>query len=155
MRHKAFLIAATALLATAAFGQAAGPKGGAPGGGFAAGQRGKGQGQAMGNVEKGVIAKLGLTKAQNDKVTDLMKRRNDKLKAMVEKMRKENPKNANRQAFRGEFQKVTIWYEGELKTIIGTEKFKKYEALVKAERQKMAQNRAAAGGAKGKGGGKG
>lgn len=108
----------------------------------------------MGNVEKGVIAKLGLTKAQNDKVSELMKRRNDKLKAMVEKMRKENPKSPNRQAFRGEFQKVTIWYEGELKTIIGADKFKKYQTLVQAERQKMAKGRAASA-PKGPGGGKG
>jgi len=151
MKHRAFLIAGIALLAVSAFGQAAGPRGGAPGG-FAAGQRGKGP--AMGNVEKGVIAKLGLTKAQNDKVSELMKRRNDKLKAMVEKMRKENPKSPNRQAFRGEFQKVTIWYEGELKTIIGADKFKKYQTLVQAERQKMAKGRAASA-PKGPGGGKG
>ncbi len=60
MKNRIVLIAAAALLATTAFGQAAGPRGGAGAGGFGQGQRGKGLGQGMGNIEKGVIAQLGL-----------------------------------------------------------------------------------------------
>ena len=113
----------------------------------------------MGNIEKGIIAKLGLTKAQNDKVTTLMKLRGDKLKALMEKTQKTDAQKRDRQAFRAEFQKVQTWYQGELKSVIGAQKFAKYEAMVKAEREKMAkQSGATAGkGAKGagKGGGKG
>ncbi len=109
----------------------------------------------MGNIEKGIIAKLGLTKAQNDKVTTLMKLRGDKLKALMEKTQKTDAQKRDRQAFRAEFQKVQTWYQGELKSVIGAQKFAKYEAMVKAEREKMAKQRGATAGKGAKGAGKG
>jgi Spy/CpxP family protein refolding chaperone len=129
---------ALAALATSAFAQGAGPKGGGPGfggPGGPGGQRGGGMmGGRMAKMQEGVLAKLNLTPDQKKKVDAL----NVKRQAEMEKMFKGGPPaEGDRDKMREKMRESQKAYRKDLDKILKPEQSKKYDELMKAEREKM------------------
>jgi Spy/CpxP family protein refolding chaperone len=132
-------------LASETFAQAAGPRGGAPGQ-AGPGQRGPGgpggrmRGGGMRRLQEmnnRIFAQLKLTPAQKTKVEAL----NKKTGAKMQEMMKGFQPGGDRQAMMAKFRGVQQEHRKELMKILTPEQGKKYEALVKAEREKMRRER--------------
>ena len=145
-------------LTTSVFAQAAGPKGGAPGQGQKQGQGAmKDRAAAMQKLHQEILAKLNLSAQQKTLMEALQK----KEKAAMEALR-EKAKTGDREALRGEMQKIRKDGQEGLKAILNEKQIQQYQELMKAARDKMGggtdrkggvTDRTGKGGKGGKGGG--
>lgn len=139
---KVIVMVAAMSLASVVLAQGAGPKGGQgapPQGGRPGGQSMQGFRQKMEEAHKRVLGTLNLTADQKTKVAALDKDRAAKTKAIRDKAQKAAGANGGRppQGLRDEMRKITEDYNKKLGTILGADKYKKYQAGMKAEMDKL------------------
>ena len=147
-------------LATAAFAQAAGPGKGTQGGTKPpAGQQGQRQGGGMrmggrtAEIQSKILTQIGATADQKNKIKALNTKREAEMKAMFEKMRASG-KQPNRDEMRQKFEASQKAYNTSIATILGKDKYAKYDKLMKAEIEKMRKEREKNGGQRPPAGGK-
>lgn len=138
----AIVIAATLGVGTAAFGQAAGPKGGvAPGGQVGAGGGRMGGGlKRMQKMRDDAFAQLNLNADQKKKVKALDDAQAAKIKKMMADAQKPG---ADRSKMRDSFMAMRKDYQKSLGGILTKDQMKKYDALLKAAREKFRAQRGA------------
>lgn len=135
--------------------QGAGPRGGAGAGGFQGGPGGPGGAGGFGGMRKmmqemheKILAKLNLTPKQKKEVAALDKKRDD----ARDEMRKSMKPGVDRESMRPKMKKIQDDYTAGMKKTLTKEQYKKYEDLMKAQREQLMKMRGGMGGPGGPGG---
>lgn len=143
---KALTIAALAtVLAVGAFAQAAGPqgggvKGGVQGGGGELGKLGKGGLRGNQKIEEEIWAKLSpaLSADQKTKLAQIDQKTKDSVKALRDKAKK-----GDREAMKGEAQKIMQTRRESIKALLTPEQHKSYMTLMKEALEKLRKDKGA------------
>lgn len=141
-------LVALASIATNVFAQEAGPAGdGRPGGGRnpEAAQKMKAKMEA---IEKNIIAKLGLSDAQEASLKKLNEEHQAKMKKMMEE-RKKAGKGGDRAAMQAKMKTIRDEREAGMKKIMGEKKFAEYQKEMKAAMKKLREEMQKENGGKG------
>lgn len=138
-------LSAAILMTTSALAQQAGPRGGQ---GRPGGEQMQERRQKMEKIEKDVLKSLNLTTAQQKQIDALKKSRQKKTQELRSKAQ-----NGDRQALRGEMQKIQKDFRDGMKKIMGEQKYKVYTEKLQAAMKKEFGDRAGRRGGGQRGGG--
>jgi hypothetical protein len=145
--NKAFLaLVALASISATVFAQDAGPSGaGRPGRNPEAAQKMKAK---MDEIEKNIVAKLGLSDAQKASLKKLQEETQAKTKKLMEE-RKKAGKGGDRTAMQAKMKAIRDEREAGMKKIMGEKKFAEYQKEMKAAMKKLREEAEKANGGKG------